>query len=60
MGKKKQAQNKAETAALPERKLEWITQRAYQLFEQRGFEHGHDVEDWLQAEAEAAAMDKDH
>jgi len=26
--------------------------RAYELFEQRGYEHGHDVEDWLTAEAE--------
>jgi hypothetical protein len=26
--------------------------RAYHLFEQRGYEHGHDLEDWLQAEAE--------
>ena len=26
--------------------------RAYQLFEQRGRQDGHDVEDWLQAEAE--------
>ncbi len=31
---------------------EIIRMRAYQLFEQRGYEHGHDVEDWLQAEAE--------
>ncbi len=29
-----------------------IAQRAYQLFEGRGFEHGRDVEDWLQAEDE--------
>ena len=29
-----------------------IRERAYQLFEKRGYEHGHDVEDWLQAEAE--------
>jgi len=29
-----------------------IRERAYQLFENRGHEHGHDVEDWLQAEAE--------
>lgn len=29
-----------------------ITQRAYQLFEGRGFQHGLDVEDWLQAEDE--------
>lgn len=29
-----------------------IRQRAYELYEQRGFEHGHDMDDWLQAEAE--------
>jgi Protein of unknown function (DUF2934) len=26
--------------------------RAYELFEQRGREDGHDLDDWLQAEAE--------
>jgi Protein of unknown function (DUF2934) len=29
-----------------------IRTRAYQLFEQRGCEHGHHLDDWLQAEAE--------
>ena len=29
-----------------------IRTRAYQLFEQRGCEHGHDLDDWIQAEAE--------
>ncbi len=29
-----------------------IRLRAYQRFEQRGYDHGHDLEDWLQAEAE--------
>lgn len=29
---------------------EQIRVLAYQLFEQRGYEHGHDVEDWLRAE----------
>ena len=29
-----------------------IRQRAYELYEERGFEHGHDMDDWLQAEAE--------
>ncbi len=29
-----------------------IRNRAYQLYEQRGREEGHDVEDWLRAEAE--------
>ena len=31
---------------------EQIRQRAYQIYEQRGCEHGHDVEDWLMAERE--------
>jgi hypothetical protein len=29
-----------------------IRARAYQLFEQRGREHSHDLEDWLRAESE--------
>ena len=29
-----------------------IELRAYQLYEQRGRNHGHDIEDWLQAETE--------
>jgi general secretion pathway protein A len=29
-----------------------IQRRAYELFEARGFEHGHDHEDWLRAESE--------
>ena len=31
---------------------EYVRLRAYQLYEQRGRQDGHDVEDWLQAEAE--------
>ncbi len=31
---------------------ELIRERAYQLYEERGCEHGHDLEDWLTAEAE--------
>ena len=31
---------------------EKIRARAYELFEARGHEHGHDVDDWLQAEGE--------
>jgi hypothetical protein len=33
---------------------EIIQRRAYELFELRGRQHGHDVEDWLQAEAEVS------
>lgn len=31
---------------------EAIAQRAYELYAARGYEHGHDLDDWLQAEAE--------
>jgi len=31
---------------------ELIRWRAYQLYEQRGWEEGHELDDWLQAEAE--------
>ena len=27
-----------------------VATKAYELFEQRGGEHGHDVDDWLEAE----------
>jgi hypothetical protein len=36
------------TSELEER----IRRRAYELYEQRGRPDGHDVDDWLQAEAE--------
>jgi hypothetical protein len=29
-----------------------IRGRAYQLFEERGYRHGNDMEDWLRAESE--------
>jgi len=32
--------------------LEQIAQRAYELYEARGREDGHDLEDWLRAESE--------
>ncbi len=32
-----------------------IEERAYQRFVARGYDHGHDVEDWLQAESEVMA-----
>jgi hypothetical protein len=41
------------TSAAPEPMLEnAIRHRAYELYLQRGKAHGHDVDDWLQAEAE--------
>jgi hypothetical protein len=35
-----------------------IRERAYQLFEKRGAEHGHDVEDWMRAEEEVLQHSK--
>jgi len=29
-----------------------VARRAYELYESRGGEHGHDLDDWLQAERE--------
>jgi len=31
---------------------EQIRRRAYELYEQRGQNHGHETDDWLQAESE--------
>ena len=36
----------------PSASHEEIAQRAYRRFEERGSEHGHDLEDWLEAERE--------
>lgn len=36
-------------------RVELISERAFQLFEQRGCVHGFDVEDWLKAEEQIAA-----
>jgi len=35
----------------PENPRERIAAKAYELWEQRGCRHGHDLEDWLDAEA---------
>ena len=35
--------------------VEAIRKRAYELYEQRGKEDGHDMEDWVQAEEEVRA-----
>lgn len=42
----------------PERPMQKIRERAYQLYEQRGRRSGHDVEDWLLAEAEIMGRGK--
>lgn len=37
---------------LSQEQRERIRQRAYELYEARGREEGHDLDDWFQAEAE--------
>ena len=39
---------RAEAAGIDDQE---VAQVAYELFLQRGYEHGHDLEDWLRAEA---------
>ena len=34
-----------------------IARRAYELYERRGAEPGHDLDDWLMAEVELLALD---
>lgn len=43
-------------ASLATSNAEDISRRAYELFLQRGAEHGHDVEDWLAAERELSTV----
>ncbi|MBW9091646.1 DUF2934 domain-containing protein, partial [Rhizobium wenxiniae] len=37
---------------MPEQREEWITKRAYELWEQAGRADGHDHEHWAEATAE--------
>lgn len=46
------AQSVAETEVATRVSPEAISHRAYRLFQARGSEHGHDVEDWLMAETD--------
>jgi hypothetical protein len=41
---------------LSQERMEKVRQRAYELYEARGREEGHDLDDWLQAEAEIEAL----
>ena len=53
--KKTTASKAVETTTLPQSQgnvEDLIRYRAYQLFEQRGRNHGFDMEDWLRAEVE--------
>ena len=36
---------------LPNGMREWIAEKAFELWQERGYRDGHDFEDWLDAEA---------
>jgi hypothetical protein len=43
-------------SATDDRRIEIIRRTAYSFFEARNFEDGHELDDWLQAEAQVASM----
>lgn len=45
-------QSTAKTDVVTRVSAEAVSHRAYSLFQARGGEHGHDVQDWFQAETE--------
>lgn len=49
---KADARKKGNAAADPRTFEEEVRMRAYELFEARGREEGHELDDWLRAEAE--------
>lgn len=48
-----------ETPAIMEKDEKPIATLAYALFEQRGREHGHDLDDWLEAEQRLVGWGQD-
>jgi len=54
MAKKKSGTGSTSAADIEIQKLDQIRQRAYELYEQDGCEHGRDLEHWLRAEAEVS------
>ena len=57
---KKEEGKKPVTSALvaPENLEDRIRARAYELYEERGKEDGHDLDDWLRAEAEVTSSER--
>jgi hypothetical protein len=45
-------------ASAPQELEEQLRQRAYELYEERGREDGHEVDDWLRAELEITGKKK--
>ena len=48
----------ATTQPTPEARQRMIREAAYYRFVQRGFSHGHDLDDWLAAEAEVGRLSR--
>lgn len=56
---KADARNKRVAAPTPSFSEDEIRQRAFELFEARGGQEGHELEDWLRAESEIRNAKKD-
>jgi hypothetical protein len=56
---KPDSRNKPVATAEPPRIEEEIRKRAYELFEARGREEGHDLDDWFRAEKELTCSKSD-
>lgn len=52
MTKELQKKPAVSASAEPQTREDQIRARAYELYEERGKEDGHDLDDWLRAEAE--------
>jgi hypothetical protein len=57
--KKEEGKKPARSALVaPENPEDRIRARAYELYEERGKEHGHELDDWLRAEAEITSSER--
>ncbi len=52
------AAKSANAVGTPQDALEQIRRRAYELYEQRGGQHGYHEQDWLQAESEVMSRSR--
>ena len=53
------ARDMGETSDRPSADRDLVARRAFESYEQRGAEHGHDVDDWLDAERELGRPDRE-
>jgi hypothetical protein len=55
-GRRDSANASAKPARAPAASNETIARRAHELFQERGGVHGHDLDDWLEAERQISSL----